>query len=95
MYHQGMNVIWDPEKARTNLRKHKIRFSDAEPVFFDPMALTREDDDSEGEQRFVSIGLDALSRILVVAYTYRGEDIRLISARRATSTERKPYEKGI
>jgi hypothetical protein len=95
MYHKAMNVMWDPEKARTNLRKHKIRFSDAEPVFFDPMALTREDDDSEGEQRFVSIGLDALSRILVVAYTYRGEDIRLISARRATSTERKLYEKGI
>jgi hypothetical protein len=95
MYHETMNVIWDPEKAKTNLRRHKIRFSDAEPLFFDPMALTREDDDSEGEQRFVSIGLDALSRILVVAYTYRGEDIRLISARRATSTERKHYEKGI
>ena len=90
-----MKVIWDPEKAKTNLRKHKIRFSDAEPVFFDPMALTREDDDSEGEQRYVSIGLDALNRILVIVYTYRGADIRLISARRATSKERKYYEEGI
>lgn len=90
-----MKVIWDPEKAKTNLRKHRIRFSDAEPVFFDPMALTREDDDSEGEQRFISIGLDALNRILVVVYTYRGADIRLISARRATSKERKYYEEGI
>lgn len=90
-----MNVIWDPEKAKTNLRKHRIRFSDAEPVFFDPMTLTREDDDSEGEQRFVSIGLDAVNRILVVVYTYRGADIRLISARRATSKERKYYEEGI
>lgn len=90
-----MDVLWDPEKANSNLRKHRIRFADAEPVFFDPMALTRKDDDSEGEQRFVSIGLDALNRLLVVVYTYRGADIRLISARRATSKERKYYEKGI
>lgn len=95
MYHATMKVIWDPEKAKINLRKHKVRFADAEPVFYDPMALTREDDDSEGEQRFVSVGLDALRRILVVVYTYLGADIRLISARRATSTERKHYEKGI
>lgn len=90
-----MKVIWNPEKAKTNFQKHKIRFSDTEPVFFDPMALTREDDDSEGEQRFVSIGLDALNRILVIVYTYRGADIQLISARRATSKERKQYEEGI
>ncbi len=95
MYCEIMKVIWDPEKAKINLRKHRIRFADAEPVFFDPMALTREDDDSEGEQRFVSIGLDALNRILVVVYTYRRADIRLISARRATSREKKHYEKGI
>ncbi len=78
-----------------NLRKHKVRFSDAEPVLFDTMALTREDEDTENEQRFVSIGLDALNRILVVVYVYRGEEIRLISARRATSKERKHYEEGI
>jgi len=95
MYHEIMKVTWDPEKAKNNLRKHRIRFADAEPVFFDPMALTREDDDSEGEQRFVSLGLDALNRILVVVYTYRGADIRLISARRATSKERKHYDKRI
>ena len=97
MYCETMRVrvIWDPEKAKINLRKHRVRFADAEPVFFDPMALTREDDDSEGEQRLVSVGLDALSRILVVVYTYRGADIRLISARRATSKERKHYEKGL
>jgi hypothetical protein len=95
MYIKAMKVLWDPEKAEVNIRKHKIHFADVEPVFFDSMALTREDDDSEGEQRFVSIGRDALSRILVVVYSYRGADIRLISARRATSTERKHYEKGI
>ncbi len=90
-----MNIIWDPEKAKINLQKHKIRFSDAETVLFDPMALTREDDDAVYEQRFVSVGLDSLNRTLVVAYTFRGKDIRLISARPATPKERKHYEKGI
>jgi len=90
-----MRIIWDPAKAESNLHKHKIRFSDAEPVLFDPMALTCEDEHAEGEQRFVTIGMDALSRVLVVVYTYRGDDIRLISARRATSKERRRYEEGI
>jgi uncharacterized DUF497 family protein len=53
-------------------------------VLFDPNALTREDLDVKNEQRFVSIGMDAIGRVLVVVYTYRGEDIRLISARSAT-----------
>lgn len=90
-----MDVVWDPEKARENLKKHGVRFSDAETVFFDPNALTREDMESEGEQRFVTVGMDTLGHILVVVYTYRGEDIRLISARFATKRERMQYEEGI
>lgn len=90
-----MNITWDSIKAKSNFQKHKVRFSDAEPVFFDPMALTRNDDDAEGEQRFVSVGMSAMNKILVVVYTYRDEGIRLISARRATPKERKLYEKGI
>lgn len=90
-----MKVTWDPKKAKINLDKHKVRFSDAEVVLFDPMAMTREDDDSVYEQRFVSLGLDSLNRTLVVVYTYWGEDIRLISARPATPKERKRYEEGI
>lgn len=90
-----MDVAWDPKKADTNFRKHKIRFSDAEAVFFDPIALTIEDQDVKQEKRFVSVGSDMLGRILVVVYTYRGETIRIISARKATSRERKYYEKGI
>lgn len=82
-----MKITFDPRKAASNLRKHGIRFSDAEAVLFDPMALTREDRDAEGEQRFVSIGLDATGRVLVVVFSGRGEEIRLISARPAT--ERK------
>lgn len=90
-----MDVLWDSEKARVNLKKHGIRFSDAETVLFDPNALTREDMESEGEQRFITVGMDALGRILIVVYTYRGEDIRLISARSATKRERMQYEEGI
>ena len=90
-----MDVSWDPKKADTNFRKHKIRFSDAEAVLFDPFALTIKDQDVKQERRFVSVGSDTLGRILVVVYTYRGETIHLISARKATSKERKYYEKGI
>ena len=95
MHNVIMDVIWDPKKADTNFRKHKIRFSDAEAVLFDPFALSIEDQDIKQERRFVSVGSDTLGRILVVVYTYRRETIRIISARRATSKERKYYEKGI
>jgi len=78
-----------------NVKQYGIRFSDAELVLFDPNALTREDLDVKNEQRFVSIGMDAIGRVLVIVYTYRGEDIRLISARSATKRERERYEEGI
>jgi uncharacterized DUF497 family protein len=90
-----MKVSWDPEKARANLAKHGVRFSDAEPVLFDAGALTREDEYAEGEQRFVTVGSDALGRVLTVVYSYQGEFIRLISARKAAGSERKAYEEGI
>jgi uncharacterized DUF497 family protein len=91
-----MKVIWDPHKAKINLSKHRIHFSDAEAVLFDPFALTMEDCHAEGEQRHVSIGIDAVGRILVLVYTYRGdEEIRLISARAATKKERLVYEERI
>jgi uncharacterized DUF497 family protein len=90
-----MDIVWDPEKARSNLKKHGVRFSDAELVLSDPNALTREDTETEGERRFVTVGTDAAGRILVVVYTYRGEDIRLISARTATKQEKKQYEEDL
>ena len=87
-----MTITFDPKKAAANFQKHGIRFSDAEFVMFDPMALTREDSEAEGEERFVSIGADSTGRVLVVVYTYRGEEIRIISARLATAKERGFYE---
>jgi uncharacterized DUF497 family protein len=90
-----MKVVWSPEKADSNREKHGVRFSDAEPVLFDPQAITVEDLTAEREQRWVSLGMDALGRILVVVYTYRGRHVRLISVRRATRRERRQYEEGV
>lgn len=83
---------FDPRKAAANLKKHGISFAEAEPVFYDALALTREDADATGEMRFVTVGADALGRILTVCWTGRGQDVRLISARLATVYERKCYE---
>ena len=85
-----MDYEWDPAKARANSAKHGIHFADAVEVFSDPYALTIDDLHSE-ERRFVTIGLDAFARVLVVVYTWRGDAIRLISARRATPRERTQY----
>ncbi len=88
------NIEWDPEKARSNQRKHAIAFSDAVLVLEDPFALTVEDESSQ-EQRFVTLGMDGMGRVLVVVYTFRGETIRLISARKATGGERQAYQEGL
>jgi uncharacterized DUF497 family protein len=87
-----MRVIWDINKAGTNIRKHGIEFSYAATVLDDPMAVTIEDKRHD-EQRFVTVGADLLGRVLVVVYAYDGEDIRLISARKASQNERRIYEK--
>jgi uncharacterized DUF497 family protein len=86
-----MEFEFDPVKAASNLRKHKVSFSDAQAVFYDDRALTMEDPDSQGEQRFLTIGLDALGRVLVVCYTEREERTRIISARKAEKPEVKTY----
>jgi uncharacterized protein len=88
-----MGIVWDQDKAKQNLEKHGVRFADATLVLDDPYALTVVDDESSSEEmRFVTLGADALGRVLVVVYTYRGEDVRLISARPAEPNERKEYE---
>jgi uncharacterized DUF497 family protein len=85
-----VNYQWDREKARANLLRHGISFADAVAVFSDEGALTIEDNDPD-EQRFVTIGIDAFGRLLVVVHTWRGDEIRVISARKATGQERKHY----
>ena len=85
---------WDPKKAASNLRKHKVDFADAVMVFEDEFAVTIDDDEPE-EKRFVTIGLDGLARVLVVVYTWRGHNLRIISARKAGAEERRQYEEGL
>ena len=88
-----MGYQWDPNKAASNLDKHGIDFADAVGVFEDEWALTLKEEYVEDEQRFVTMGIDFLGRVLVVVYTYRGDIIRLISARPATRSERRAYER--
>lgn len=90
-YNLIVDYQWDEHKANTNLKKHRIDFADAVTVFSDDAAITIEDDYPD-EERYVTIGLDALGRLLVVIYTWRSKSIRLISARKATRQERKQYE---
>jgi uncharacterized DUF497 family protein len=85
---------WDAKKAAANLRKHAVDFADAITVLEDEAALTTTDENPE-EKRFATVGMDSLARVLVVVYTWRGSAIRLISARKATPSERRQYEEGI
>jgi uncharacterized DUF497 family protein len=86
-----MLVEWDPKKAASNFRKHRVRFADSVAVLEDERAITVHDFEAE-EERWVTIGSDALGRVLVVVYTLRAHRIRIISARRATRQERAQFE---
>ncbi len=84
---------WDPAKARGNLRSHRVSFEEAATVFGDPLALTYPDPDhSVSEQRFITAGSSSANRVIIVAHTDRDDNIRIISARKATPRERKRYE---
>jgi uncharacterized protein len=85
-----MSYQWDPDKASINRINHGVDFADAVSVLEDDRAITVEDQRYE-EERFITIGLDAIGRILVVVYTWRGNEVRLISARKADRLERKQY----
>lgn len=88
-----MNFEWDPRKAATNRRKHGVSFHEAATVFGDPLALTYNDPDhSISEQRFITLGASNVGRLLIIAHADRGENIRIISARKATPRERNQYE---
>ena len=91
MHSPSVDFEFDPLKAAANVRKHGVNFADAEQVLRDPMAVTLEDPDAAGEQRFVTLGMDSLGRVPVVVYTYRGERVRLISARKASRGESEQY----
>lgn len=91
-YTESVRFQYDPAKAVSNLKKHEISFADAEGVFYDPLAIHQLDPDVDDEERFIAVGLGSAGEILVVIYTLRGEEIRIISARHATRHEVKSYE---
>ena len=93
-YNLSMEYEWDPKKRLSNIEKHRIDFVDAVLVFEDEQALTIEvDEHAHKEKRFVTVGTDAEGRALTVVYTYRGKNIRIISARKASRLERGQYER--
>ena len=90
-----MEFEWHPEKARKNLTKHGVSFDEARTVFGDPWAVTIDDPDhSYDEPRFLTTGLSARQRLIIVAHVDRGGRVRIINAREATSAERRQYESG-
>ena len=87
---------WDANKAKSNLAKHGVSFEEAATVFGDPLSTTIPDPaHSQTEARFIILGRSYLGRLLVVIHTERGDNIRVISARRASRRERKDYEEAI
>ena len=85
---------WSRKKARINIQKHKIDFNEAKTIFDDPEHMSKLDiDHSEFEDRFISLGLSARGRLLIVAHTFENDTIRIISARKATNRERNIMKK--
>jgi uncharacterized DUF497 family protein len=90
-----MKCVWDPAKAASNLRKHRVSFEEAATALADDHSVTGADPEhSVGESRFVTFGVSSGGRLLVVSHTEDGEVLRIISARRATKRERRIYEEG-
>ena len=88
-----LNFEWDENKAKSNLAKNDVSFAEAATVFGDPLSLTIPDPaHSRVEDRFIIIGSSYRQKILVVVHTERGDNIRIISARRAARRERLNYE---
>jgi uncharacterized DUF497 family protein len=84
---------WDEEKDQSNQKKHGVSFDEAKTVFNDPRSITIADEQhSQEEDRYIDIGLSSRSRLIVVSYTEREPNIRIISCRKATKSERKAYE---
>jgi uncharacterized DUF497 family protein len=90
-----MSPEFDPEKNAANIAKHGVSLADGDGVLLDPLAVTIEDSAALDELRWITVGANSLGLLMVVVWTERGEEIRLISVRPATPKERRAYEKGI
>lgn len=88
----GLVFEWDENKAAANYEKHGVSFEEAATVFGDPLSITIDDPDHGGEKRYVQVGQTFLGRTVVVVFVEREDNIRVISARTATASERRTYE---
>jgi len=91
----SVSADFDPKKDAANLKKHGVSLSEGDGVLNDLLALTVEDDCAEGEQRFVTIGMNLFGSLMVVVYTPRGDGARTISVRKPDPREPRNYEKGV
>ena len=94
-YNGQVTVEFDPSKNALNLRRHGVSLAEGDGVLNDPLAVTIEDLSAVGEQRLVTVGMNTFGLLMVVVWTEREENIRLISVRRAEAKERRAYEEGI
>jgi len=90
-----VTATFDPKKNAANLKKHGVALSEGDGVLSDPLAITIEDESAQGEQRFVTLGANTFGSLMVVAWTPRDEDVRIISVRKPTPKERRTYEEGV
>jgi uncharacterized DUF497 family protein len=90
-----VSASFDPKKDAANIKKHGVSLSDGDGVLNDPLALTVEDDSADGEQRFVTIGMNTFGTLMVVVHTPRSDGPRTISVRKPDPRERRNYEKGV
>lgn len=87
-----MSPQFDPAKNAANIAKHRVSLADGDGVLLDPLALTVEDSTSRGEQRWQTIGVNSFGELMIVVWTNRGSDVRLISVRKPEPKERRDYE---
>jgi uncharacterized protein len=92
-YNTGMESVFDPDKNKSNIDKHNLPLSEGDGVLNDPLARTKQDIFTQGEQRHISIGANVFGELRVVVYHYRGEEVRIISVRKPEPNEVKSYEK--
>ena len=86
---------FDPKKEAANLKKHGVSLTEGDGVLSDSLGITIEDESSQGERRFVTVGANVFGAVMVVVWTERGENPRFISVRRAEPKERRAYEEGL
>ena len=90
-----VTATFDPIKDAANLKKHGVSLTEGDGVLNDPLAVTIEDESAEGEQRFVTLGANMFGSLMVVVWTPRDDDVRIISVRKPTPKERRSYEEGV